>query len=200
MSTTLEATAKLGPLETFRQTQREAKNTEPLEATAMTLATVNERGQPSVRVVLLKEVDDRGFVFYTNFGSRKARELDESKRGALCVHWPSLTQQVRIEGTVERVSDAEADAYFASRPRGSQLGAWASRQSETLESREVLDARVAEVEAKYGDGPIPRPSFWGGYRLVAERIEFWYGHDDRLHDRDLFELGENGWKPSLLYP
>lgn len=197
---TLEATASVGPLEAFRMAQREAQRTEPLEATAMTLATVDERGWPSARIVLLKEVDERGFVFYTNFGSRKARELEASKRAALCIHWASRTQQVRVEGTIERVSDEEADLYFASRPRGSQIGAWASRQSEDLESRQLLDARVAEYEAKFGDGPVPRPPFWGGYRLVAERIEFWYGHDDRLHDRDLFEKTEQGWKPSRLYP
>src|SRR5688572_13004198 len=139
------------------------------------LATADRSGRPSVRVVLLRHVDNRGFVFYTNYGSRKARELTENPRAALCQHWPALEEQIRVEGAVELIDPAESDLYFAGRPRDSQLGAWASDQSNELASRDLLVTRYSEVEAKFGVGPVARPPFWGGFRIIPERIEFWSG-------------------------
>jgi pyridoxamine 5'-phosphate oxidase len=164
------------------------------------LATVDGRGQPSVRMVLLRGADERGFVFHTNYRSRKARELDENPRAALCVHWPSLEEQIRIEGTVSRLSDEESDAYFSNRPRGSQLGAWASDQSAILPSRETLEERYREIERQFEGSPVPRPEFWGGFRLVPERIEFWYGRPDRLHDRIVYTRDADHWQIDRLYP
>ena len=164
------------------------------------LATADASGQPSVRIVLLRGVDDRGFVFHTNYNSRKARELDANPRAALCFHWHTLEEQIRIEGSVERLPPSESDAYFARRPRGSQLGAWASNQSAPLPSRETLEEQYREVERRFGDGPVPRPPFWGGYRLVPSRIEFWFGRPDRLHDRLLYTRERDGWKIERLYP
>ena len=177
------------PIAAFREALERARKREPVEATSVVLATADAEGRPSARVVLLKGVDDRGFAFYTNFTSRKARELEANPRAALCVYWESLEQQVRVEGPVERVADEEADAYFASRPRMSQIGAWASRQSEPLDSRARLLGR-----------PVPRPPFWGGYRIVPERIEFWWNQLHRLHDRVLYTREGNGWKVERLYP
>ncbi|MDB4908300.1 MAG: Pyridoxamine 5-phosphate oxidase [Gemmatimonadetes bacterium] len=170
------------------------------EPTAFTLATVSPQGQPSARILLLKHVDDRGFVFYTNLESRKGRELLWAGRAAMCFHWQLLERQVRVEGTVEQVSDEEADAYFASRARGSQLGAWASLQSQPMESPSDLDARVAEFEARFADGPVPRPLHWSGFRLVPVRIEFWHNMPSRLHQRHLYERDGSAWRTSLLYP
>lgn len=173
------------------------------EATAMSLATVDEHGQPAVRVVLLKALDARGFSFYTNTGSDKGRQLAGQPRAALCFLWKHLDQivQVRAQGRVERVDDAEADAYFVSRPRGSQIGAWASEQSRPLADRATLERRIAEVEARFADAAVPRPPHWGGYRLLPDRLEFWHGREHRLHDRFVFEAaGDGRWHELRLYP
>ena len=164
------------------------------------LATADRDGRPSARMVLLRGVDERGFVFHTNYNSRKARELTENPRAALCFHWPSLEEQIRIEGRVEPLSPAESDGYFASRPRGSQLGAWASDQSALLPSRETLEEAYRDIERRFAGQPVPRPSFWGGFRLIPERIEFWYGRPDRLHDRILYQRTPDGWTIERLYP
>ncbi len=164
------------------------------------LATADRAGRPSVRMVLLRGVDERGFVFFTNYHSRKGRELDQNPQAALCFHWIALDEQIRIEGTVERLSGAESDDYFASRPRGSQLGAWASDQSAPLPSRETLETKYREVETRFGTGAVSRPPFWGGYRLVPRAIEFWYGRPDRLHDRVLYTRDGSGWTITRLYP
>jgi pyridoxamine 5'-phosphate oxidase len=169
------------------------------EPDAMVLSTVDADGRPSARYVLLKGVDSRGFVFYTNITSRKARAMAANPYAALTFYWPPDTQ-VRIEGDVEGVSDAEADAYFATRPRGSQIGAWASDQSAALESRATLDARVRETEQRFGDGPVTRPPFWTGYRVVARSIEFWTRNPHRLHERIIFHRDNGVWKRSLLFP
>jgi pyridoxamine 5'-phosphate oxidase len=145
-------------------------------------------------------VDARGFVFYTNYGSRKARELTANPRASICQHWPTLEEQIRVEGAVELADPAESDRYFAGRPRESQIGAWASDQSADLESRAVLEARLAEVERQYAGRPVPRPPFWGGFRLVPDRMEFWYGRTGRLHDRLLYTRTPDGWVTSYLYP
>ena len=170
------------------------------EPTAFALGTVDAAGQPSVRIVLLKDVDARGFVFYTNFESRKGREIMVTRRAALCFHWQLLEEQVRVEGRVEPVSDAEADAYFASRARGSQIGAWASIQSRPMQSASDLDARVAEMEQRFAGGPVPRPPNWSGFRVAPERIEFWKNMPSRLHVRHLYTRSGDTWKVELLYP
>jgi len=170
------------------------------EPTAFSLGTVDANGRPSVRIVLLKEVDERGFVFYTNHESRKGRELLASRRAALCFHWQLLEQQVRVEGSVTTVTDAEADAYFSSRARGSQLGAWASIQSRPMDHPDDLDRRLAEITARFGDAPIPRPPHWSGFRVVPERIEFWKGMPSRLHVRHVYTREGNGWTTQRLYP
>lgn len=188
------------PIARFATLFEKAQAVEPHDATAMTLATVDARGRPSARVVLLKGVDDRGFVFYTNRESRKARELEASPFAALCIHWPASQQQVRVEGRVERTSDAESDAYFQSRPRESQLGAWASQQSAPLASREELEARMDELARRY-PGEVPRPPHWGGYRLVPDRIELWFAGAARLHDRFSYERDAAGaWTMTRLNP
>jgi pyridoxamine 5'-phosphate oxidase len=177
-----------------------AREVEPHDATAMTLATIDARGRPAARLVLLKGVDARGFVFFTNRESRKGRDLARSPFAALCIHWPASQQQVRVEGRVELASDAESDDYFQTRPRESQLGAWASRQSEPLASREELLARVAEVAARF-PGAVPRPPQWGGYRLVPDRIEIWFAGPARLHDRFEYQRAEDGsWTMTRLNP
>jgi pyridoxamine 5'-phosphate oxidase len=171
------------------------------------LATADAQGRPSVRMVLLRGADADGFVFHTNYDSRKGHELAANPYAALCCHWVALDEQIRVEGRVERLPDAESDEYFQSRPRGSQLGAWASPQSKVLPTRETLEEQYREVERRFDDVEvIPRPPFWGGYRLVPDRIEFWYGRPDRLHDRVLYTRdpstgsGQGGWRIERLYP
>lgn len=189
-------------LNTFTDLLEQAKRSPDPEPTAMTVATVGRDGRPAARTVLLKAFDERGFVFFTNFSSRKGRQLAANPQAALLFHWKHLREgvQVKIEGTVEPVSAAEADAYFASRPRGSQIGAWASLQSQPLESRELFDRRVAEVEQRYQGQDVPRPPHWSGFRVVPERIEFWYGAQFRLHERQCYERVEGAWKQVMLYP
>lgn len=170
------------------------------EPTAMTLATVDDAGRPSARIVLLKDVDARGFVFYTNYESRKGRELLAHPWAALCFHWQPMERQIRVEGPVERVTDAEADAYFASRARMSRIGAWASRQSATLESDAELQQRVRDVDARFAGGDVPRPPNWSGFRVVPRRIEFWRGRPYRLHERLLYERDDTGWRVRRLFP
>jgi pyridoxamine 5'-phosphate oxidase len=180
---------------------REAEASEPNDPDAVALATADADGRPSVRMVLLKGHDERGFVIYTNRESRKAEELDANPRAALLFHWKSLRRQVRVEGAVARVSDEESDAYFASRSRDSRLGAWASEQSRNLDRRETFEARVAEMRRRFEGGDVPRPPHWGGYRIAPERIEFWRDREHRLHERRLFlPDGSGGWREGLLYP
>ena len=170
------------------------------DATAASLATADSSGRPSVRIVLVKTADARGFAFFTNRESRKGRELAENPRAALCFHWPAIGEQVRAEGKVSLVEDSESDAYFATRPRESQIGAWASRQSAPLASRAVLEEAARAVAARFADADVPRPPFWGGYLLRPDRIEFWTSAVGRLHHRTLFERAGDGWKTSLLNP
>ncbi|MFL5539982.1 MAG: pyridoxamine 5'-phosphate oxidase [Longimicrobiaceae bacterium] len=191
------------PFRRFGELLERAAATDLREPTAMALATAGAEGRPSARMVLLKGFDERGFVFYTNLESRKAGELDANPFAALCFHWQPLEVQARIEGRVEQVSDEEADAYYASRARDSRIGAWASRQSMQLDAYETLVARVAEYEAKYAGVEVPRPPFWSGYRVVPDRIEFWFGRPSRLHERELYLRAEGDpprWTRELLYP
>jgi pyridoxamine 5'-phosphate oxidase len=189
------------PVRLFRELLDQAIAAGITEPTAMTLATVGSDCRPSTRMVLLKEVDERGFVFYTNLGSRKARELREHPYAALCFFWQPLGKQVRIEGKAEQVDDDEADAYFASRPRGSQLGAWVSRQSEPLANRDELIEQLRRLEERFAGEEIPRPAFWSGFRIIPERMEFWTAGEFRLHERVMYERGTNTeWASYLLYP
>ena len=165
-----------------------------------TLATADEEGRPSARIVLVRTVDERGFGFFTNYESRKGRELIANPFAALCFHWIALDEQIRVEGRVEQMPAEESDAYFQGRPRGSQLGAWASSQSRVLRAREDLEVRYREIEQQYEGQPVARPPFWGGFRIVPHRIEFWYGRPDRLHDRLRYERAGDGWKIDRLYP
>ena len=188
------------PIDLFQEWFEAAKQSETLLPDAASLATASAGGIPSARMILLKHVDNSGFVFYTNYGSQKARELDENPHAAMCIHWPLLQQQVRISGPVELVDTEESATYFATRSRGSQIGAWASSQSEPLGSRAILEARVQEVQERFEDGEAPLPTFWGGYRIKPERIEFWQGRSDRLHDRLTFSLNGAHWTSERLYP
>ena len=190
------------PFQQFAEWFREAEAAVPVDPNAMVLSTVGSDARPSSRVVLLKGFDHQGFVFYGNLDSRKFRELRGNPWAALNFHWKPLERQVRIEGPATQVSDAEADAYFVTRPRGSQIGAWASRQSEPLASRAVLEAAVREVEARYAGREVPRPAHWSGFRLSPERIEFWRSGEFRLHDREVFRRpGPNApWTVERLYP
>ena len=178
----------------------EARASEPNDTNAMALATADAEGRPDVRMVLLKGHDARGFVFYTNLESRKASEILANPRVCLLFHWKSLRRQIRIEGPVEQVTEAEGDAYFASRHRDSQLGAWASDQSRPLESRAVFEARYEATRARFDGKEVPRPPHWSGFRVMPERIEFWIDRPHRLHERQLFLRDGNGWREGLLYP
>ena len=171
-----------------------------VDTAPVALATADADGRPSVRMVLLRGADERGFVFHTNYDSRKARELTANPHAALCIHWHSLEEQIRIEGPVRQLDDGESDAYFASRPRGSQLGAWASKQSMPLASREILEEEYRAVERRYEGQTVPRPPYWGGFRLTPVRIEFWFGRPDRLHDRLLYVRQGDRWTIERLYP
>lgn len=195
-------TAEDEPFALFARWLKDAEASEANDPNAMALATVDGDGLPNVRMVLLKGHDADGFVFYTNFESRKGREILGQKKAALCFHWKSLRRQVRVRGPVEVVSDAEADAYYASRPRGSRIGAWASKQSRPLESRFALEKAVAEYTAKHAIGEIPRPSYWSGFRIRPVSIEFWHDRPFRLHDRVLFERAtpDAPWAKARLYP
>lgn len=188
------------PIEMFHLWLAEAETSETNDPTAMTLATADASGRPSARMVLLKGADDRGFVFYTNTESHKGLELDANPHAALVFHWKSLRRQVRVEGVVERVSDAEADAYFASRARGSQVGAWASSQSRPLGGRFELEKRVAQYAAKFGVGAVPRPPHWTGYRVAPDLLEFWRDKPFRLHERLVFQRNGDGWETGRLFP
>ena len=187
---------------TFDALLEEAKGSGDPEPTAMTLATVDENGQPSARTVLLKEFDERGFTFYTNFDSRKGRQLAANPRAALLFHWKLIRNgiQVLVEGHTTPVSAAEANAYFALRPRPSQIGAWASLQSQTLESRAEFEQRIAEAEKRFEGVPVTRPPHWSGFRVVPEMIEFWYGANFRLHERLRYEQVNGRWQKRMLYP
>lgn len=190
------------PFALFSEWFEAAEKTEVNDANALSLATVFPDGQPDVRIVLLKGFDERGFVFYTNFESAKGRQILASMRAAMAYHWKSQRRQVRVRGVVEVVSDEEADAYYNSRARGSRIGAWASQQSRPLESRDALEARVKELEDQYGEGDIPRPKHWSGFRLVPAAIEFWQDGEYRLHDRALYERADAdaGWVITRLSP
>ena len=188
------------PIKLFQSWYAEAQDAEPRDQTAVALATVGSDGMPSVRMVLLKDVDDDGFVFYTNFESRKGVEILATPKAALCFHWKSLKRQVRVEGEVSVVSDEEADAYFASRARGSQIGAWASLQSSPLSGNAELLKRVGQFTATFGLGKVPRPPHWSGFRIAPRAIEFWKDGKFRLHERLNYTRADDGWKKETLYP
>ena len=188
------------PLTLFANWFGDAEKTEPNDPNAVALATVDADGLPDVRMVLLKGYDERGFVFYTNFESAKGVEILGSMKAAMCFHWKSLRRQVRLRGPVEIVSDDEADAYYASRARGSRIGAWASKQSRPLESRFALEKAVTEYTARHAIGDIPRPPYWSGFRIMPQTIEFWHDRPFRLHDRLVFSRDGEGWRTTRLYP
>jgi pyridoxamine 5'-phosphate oxidase len=199
---TSDFTEQNEPFTLFSAWLNDATASELNDPNALALATVDEDGLPNVRMVLLKGVDQGGFVIYTNYESQKGQELQASRKAAMCFHWKSLRRQVRIRGDIESVSDQEADEYFQSRPRGSRIGAWASKQSRPLESRFSLEKAVAEYTAKFGLGDIPRPPHWSGFRLKPSRIEFWHDRKFRLHDRMEFRKAEDGqnWEKVRMYP
>jgi len=191
--------ASRDPIDQYLRAAERAK-TEGVDTAPAALATADAQGRPSLRVVLVRGVDRRGFVFYTSYGSRKARELTGNPQAALCQHWPALEEQIRVEGRVELVDPQESDRYFAGRPRDSQLGAWASDQSQPMDSRNVLADRLREIEARFEGRAVDRPPFWGGFRVIPERIEFWYGRPGRLHERLLYSKTASGWTTSWLFP
>jgi pyridoxamine 5'-phosphate oxidase len=188
------------PISQFCSWFDEARATEPHDPTAMSLATASPDGRPAVRMVLLKHADDRGFVFYTNLNSPKSEAVRANPRAALCFHWPKLERQVRVDGAVEAVADSEADAYFATRPRLSQLGAWASRQSQPMAGRFELEREVALTAARFAIGAVPRPPHWSGWRVVPEQIEFWQQRAFRHHDRQRFSRDGESWRDEWLFP
>jgi pyridoxamine 5'-phosphate oxidase len=197
----LEQDVNPNPILQFQAWLQDAVAAQMLEPNAMTLATVNAEGLPSARIVLLKDFDERGFVFYTNFQSRKGQELNQTPAAALVFWWDKLERQVRIEGNITKVSEAEADEYFQSRPKGSQLGAWVSHQSQVIAGREDLEHRLKALEQEYEDRPIPRPAHWGGYRLAPSTFEFWQGRPNRLHDRLCYrQKNFTGWTIERLSP
>jgi pyridoxamine 5'-phosphate oxidase len=188
------------PFRLFAEWLAEAESAEPNDPTAMALASVDGDGMPNVRMVLLKGMQDGGFVFFTNFESNKGRELVANPKAALCFHWKSLRRQIRARGTIDVVSKEEADAYFSTRPRGSRIGAWASKQSRPLESRFALEKAVASYAAKFAIGEVPRPDYWSGFRLTPLEMEFWKNGQFRLHDRIRFSRSGDGWEKTRLYP
>lgn len=196
----LESEADPDPIEQFRIWFEQARESGSIEPNAMTLATADAAGRPSARIVLLKKFDPNGFVFYTNKESRKGQELASNPVAALLFYWPELERQVRISGTVERVPESEADAYFASRPVGHRLGAWASQQSEVVEGREALQRNMEEIQQRFASGDIPRPPFWGGFLLHPVSIEFWQGRPNRLHDRLEYLRAGEVWEMRRLSP
>jgi pyridoxamine 5'-phosphate oxidase len=195
-----EAHSDSNPMRQFAHWFEQVRHTEP-DPTAMALATAAPGGRPSVRTVLLKGIDDRGYIFYTNYESRKAREMEATGRASLLFFWPSVERQVRIDGTVERISPVESDAYFETRPLDSRLSVYASKQSDAIESREVLEEAFERVRRTYGDGPVPRPEWWGGYRIVPDEFEFWQGRTSRLHDRLRYlKQADGSWLKERLAP
>ncbi|WP_268875814.1 pyridoxamine 5'-phosphate oxidase [Brucella grignonensis] len=201
-SATEDFTQSSEPFNLFAEWLNDATKSELNDPNALALATVDPDGMPNVRMVLLKDFDEHGFVFYTNYESTKGQEILSAEKAAMCFHWKSLRRQVRVRGPVEKVSDAEADAYYASRPRGSRIGAWASKQSRPLESRFALEKAVAEYTARYAIGEIPRPAHWSGFRIRPTSIEFWHDRPFRLHDRVLFTrpTPDGDWNKDRLYP
>jgi pyridoxamine 5'-phosphate oxidase len=195
-----ELTAVPDPVTLFNEWLHRARQAGLFLPEAMTLATATKEGLPSARMMLLKGADEDGFVFYTNFESRKAAELADNPHAALVIHWPTLQRQVRVEGPVEKLSNQESSAYFRTRPRGSQIGAWASTQSAPLSGREELEQRVKDCETRFANQDVPLPEFWGGFRVRPHRIEFWQGRINRLHDRLCYTLEDGGWKVTRLCP
>jgi pyridoxamine 5'-phosphate oxidase len=187
------------PITAFLEAVRRAEMRQ-VDTAPVALATADAQGRPSARMVLLRGVDARGFAFFTNYASRKGRELTENPYAALCVHWPTLEEQIRIEGRVEKLPDRESDEYFAGRPRGSQIGAWASDQSRILLSPDALEERYRDVERRFDGRAVERPPFWGGFRIIPDRVEFWFGRADRLHERLLYRRDADAWRTERLYP
>ena len=195
-----EGDVELDPFLQFTRWWKEAVGSDITEVNAMTLATCNKEGMPSARTVLLKDYDKSGFVFFSNYESRKAKDIDENPQASLLFFWKELERQVRIEGRIEKVDATESDSYFHSRPEGSRIGAWASPQSRVVSSRDVIEENVRRYQAAFEQAPIPRPPHWGGYRVIPVHIEFWQGRPSRLHDRILYSLEADSWKISRLAP